>query len=83
MNEDHSTWEVPHTNGETINASFDELYSSALERAREILPAYANADFGFAECESFVSNVNFLGRAVEQPLVDDGQNARMQHKAKR
>ena len=64
-NDDHIAWEVPFSDGETISKSFDELFSSALERAIEVLPAYADPAFDQKACEVLVNNVNFLGRTVE------------------
>ena len=65
-NDDHTTWEIPLSNGKTISASFDELRAQALGRAQELLPAFAEPDFSLEACEKLVDNVNFLGRAVEQ-----------------
>ena len=64
-NDDHIAWEIPFSDGETINKSFDELFSSALNRAIEVLPAYVDPAFGQKACEALVNNVNFLGRTVE------------------
>ena len=65
-NDDHTTWEIPFSDGKTISASFDELRIQALDRAQELLPEYAKPSFSLEACEELVGNVNFLGRAVER-----------------
>lgn len=64
-NDDHIAWDVPLSEGEVINASFDELFAAALSRAREAVPAFADPGFGLGGCKALVGNANFLGRAVE------------------
>lgn len=64
-NDDHIPWEVPFAESTVMNLSFDELFSQALNRALEVAPLYAQADFGLDACSALVANVNFLGRPVE------------------
>ncbi|MBR0405835.1 MAG: zinc dependent phospholipase C family protein [Eggerthellaceae bacterium] len=64
-NDDHVPWEVPFAESTVINLSFNELFSQALQRAKEVLPLYAQAGFDLDACTAFTANVNFLGRPVE------------------
>jgi len=64
-NDDHATWEIPFSDGKTMNESFDELYESALTRTLELAPTFSSSTFDLNASEALVNNVNFLGRAVE------------------
>ena len=71
-NDDHVPWPVPFSEGEIADASFDELYASALALALEILPAYAQPDIACGLVEGVVGGRNFLGRAVQVLEVAQG-----------
>ena len=63
-NGDYFPWPHPYEEGAVVDASFDELYASAFERALEVLPRYARVDFSYADCEALTQGVNFSGRRV-------------------
>lgn len=64
-NDDHVAWKVPYSDGAVVSQSFDDLFSQALRRAQEVLPAYVQSDFSLNDCRDLVDDVNFLGRTVE------------------
>ena len=63
-NSDHSAWPHPFEDGKTVNASFDELYETALDAALSTIPRFAQADFSAADCEALTRNANFKGERV-------------------
>lgn len=63
-NRDHAPWPHPFAPDAVMNASFDELYSQAFERALETLPEFARSDFSAEDCAALTSNVDFYGRRI-------------------
>ena len=63
-NDDHIPWPHPHEEGEVMSSSFEELYDRAYERALQVVPAFANPGFGYAECSALAKGINFLGKHV-------------------
>lgn len=63
-NGEHFPWPHPFDEGAVVDASFDELYVAAFERALEVLPRFARSDFSLADCEALTRGVNFSGRHV-------------------
>lgn len=63
-NDDHVPWPHPFEQGGVVNASFDELYESALRRACAVLPLFAQQEFSAADCAELVGDVNFRGQRI-------------------
>ena len=64
-NNDRVPWPHPFTPGETVSASFDELYEDALFQARDLVPRFAQLGFTAAQCEALASGVNFYGQSAQ------------------
>ena len=63
-NDDHIAWPHPYEPDAVIDESFEQLYASALARARTTLPVFARSSFSLPDCVALTAHVNFLGRTV-------------------
>ena len=61
-NSDHYPWPHPYEPGKVFDASFDELYDQAFQKALAILPAFSERGFDAAACRQVTQGINFLGR---------------------
>ena len=61
-NDDHLPWPHPYESGKVFDASFDELYDRAFQKALAIMPAFCGAGFDAEGCRQVTQGVNFLGR---------------------
>ena len=63
-NEDHIPWKHPFVEDAIIDASFDELYQAAFDRAIATLPAFGSAGFAPDACRAISASINFSGKPV-------------------
>ena len=60
-NEEHTDWPHAFEDGAYVNASFDELFDAAHQRALEAIPRFAGDSFSAADCRELTRGIDFRG----------------------
>ena len=61
-NDDHVPWPHPFAPGAVMDASFDDLYRAAFEKAMLYVPRFAEPGFSRSDCEALTGNLTFSGK---------------------